>query len=231
MHPLSSRRKPRALGAEAAAHESDAVSDPSTPPISDNSTGMARPLALIVGAAVLLAGLLLLPAFAESDAEENHRSSQLPSAPEAVETALATTTTLSPQQQWEQSIAGLTPEQQTQVKLYLATPEEKAAWANYIAPPPPPTTTPEATSSGSGGSGVWDRLAQCESGGNWAHSGGSYEGGLQFHSGTWRSYGGTQYAARAYGASRAQQIAVAEKVLADVGWGAWPGCSSKLGLR
>lgn len=78
---------------------------------------------------------------------------------------------------------------------------------------------------------VWDRLAQCESGGNWAHSGGMYEGGLQFHPGTWDAHKPSGYPDAAYQASRAQQIAVAERVLASQGWSAWPSCSRQLGLR
>ena len=81
----------------------------------------------------------------------------------------------------------------------------------------------------------WDRLAQCEAGGNWAaNTGNGFGGGLQFmHQrsySTWRSFGGTEYAAHPWEASREQQIAVAEKVLASSGWNAWPGCSRKLGL-
>ena len=79
---------------------------------------------------------------------------------------------------------------------------------------------------------MWDRLAQCESGGNWSYNGGSgYDGGLQFLPSTWRAYGGQDFADAAWQASREQQIAVAERVLDDVGWGAWPTCSRRLGLR
>lgn len=78
----------------------------------------------------------------------------------------------------------------------------------------------------------WDRLAQCESGGNWAiNTGNGYQGGLQFSPGTWGSHGGTEYAPTADQASREQQIAIAEHVLASQGWGAWPACSSSLGLN
>jgi len=78
----------------------------------------------------------------------------------------------------------------------------------------------------------WDKLAQCESGGNWAiNTGNGFHGGLQFTPSTWRSFGGTQYAATPEHASRDQQIAVGEKVLATQGWGAWPSCSSHLGLH
>jgi hypothetical protein len=79
---------------------------------------------------------------------------------------------------------------------------------------------------------VWDRVAQCESGGNWAiNTGNGFQGGLQFTPSTWRSFGGSQFASSANRASREEQIAVAEKVLAGQGWGAWPVCSSKAGAR
>ncbi|MGP3950003.1 LysM peptidoglycan-binding domain-containing protein [Streptomyces sp. 7N604] len=79
---------------------------------------------------------------------------------------------------------------------------------------------------------VWDRLAMCESGGNWrADTGNGYSGGLQFSDATWRAYGGGAYAPRAAQATRAQQISVAERTLAGQGWGAWPACSASLGLR
>lgn len=82
------------------------------------------------------------------------------------------------------------------------------------------------------GYGVWDQLAQCESGGNWSiDTGNGFSGGLQFTDSTWAAYGGTEYAPRASAATREQQIAVAEKVRAGQGWGAWPACSSQLGLR
>ena len=75
----------------------------------------------------------------------------------------------------------------------------------------------------------WDQIAQCESGGNWSTStGNGFSGGLQFTPSTWRANGGAGSPA---GASRAQQIAVAERVLATQGWGAWPSCSRKVGAR
>ncbi|QNK83952.1 transglycosylase family protein [Nakamurella sp. PAMC28650] len=76
----------------------------------------------------------------------------------------------------------------------------------------------------------WDAVAQCESGGNWAiDTGNGYYGGLQFSQSTWAAFGGTAYAAQANGASKDQQIAVAEKTLAAQGWGAWPVCSVQAG--
>ncbi|NUP18168.1 MAG: LysM peptidoglycan-binding domain-containing protein [Streptomyces sp.] len=79
-------------------------------------------------------------------------------------------------------------------------------------------------------SGVWDRIAQCESGGNWhINTGNGYYGGLQFAASTWRAYGGTAYASTADQAGKAQQIAVATKVQRAQGWGAWPTCSARAG--
>ena len=79
---------------------------------------------------------------------------------------------------------------------------------------------------------VWDALAQCEAGGNWAiNTGNGFSGGLQFTPSTWLAYGGGQYAPQAHLATREQQIAVASKVQAGQGWGAWPACTAKLGLR
>jgi uncharacterized protein YabE (DUF348 family) len=79
------------------------------------------------------------------------------------------------------------------------------------------------------GDTVWDALAQCESGGNWAiNTGNGYYGGLQFNLGTWQAYGGTGLPSNA---SRETQIAIATKLRdASGGYGAWPGCASSLGL-
>jgi uncharacterized protein YabE (DUF348 family) len=80
-----------------------------------------------------------------------------------------------------------------------------------------------------GGNSVWDRLAQCEAGGNWAiNTGNGYYGGLQFNLGTWHANGGSGLPSNA---SRETQIAIATKVRdASGGYGAWPGCAAKLGL-
>ncbi|MGJ6980818.1 transglycosylase family protein [Aestuariimicrobium soli] len=79
--------------------------------------------------------------------------------------------------------------------------------------------------------GVWDRVAACESSGNWAiNTGNGFYGGLQFTQQTWAGFGGTQYAPRADLATKAQQIATAQKVLAVQGPGAWPVCSVRAGL-
>lgn len=89
---------------------------------------------------------------------------------------------------------------------------------------------PTATASAHTPSGKWDRLAQCESGGDWKIStGNGYYGGLQFSRDTWIAYGGGKKLP--HRTSRKHQIAVAERVLAVQGWNAWPACSRKLGFR
>lgn len=101
-------------------------------------------------------------------------------------------------------------------------PAPAAATSGYAAPASAPAP---AVASGS----VWDRLAACESGGNWAiNTGNGFYGGLQFTLSSWQAVGGSGYPNMA---SREEQIARAEKLLALQGWGAWPACTAKLGLR
>ncbi|WP_405807991.1 transglycosylase family protein [Streptomyces sp. NBC_00210] len=89
-----------------------------------------------------------------------------------------------------------------------------------------------AGSASAADASMWDRVAECESGGMWmADLGNGFYGGLQFSQETWQSFGGTAYAARADLASRSQQIAVAEKVLEAQGPAAWPGCAAIAGLQ
>jgi resuscitation-promoting factor RpfB len=96
-------------------------------------------------------------------------------------------------------------------------------------PPPPPAPAPEPAAAPaanfSSGSSVWDAIAACESGGNWAtNTGNGYYGGLQFSLATWQAYGGTS---RPDLTSREYQISIAEKVAAaSGGYGAWPHCGA-----
>jgi resuscitation-promoting factor RpfA len=88
-----------------------------------------------------------------------------------------------------------------------------------------------ATGAHAATDGTWDKVALCESGNNWSlNTGNGFYGGLQFSKSTWEHYGGKQFAARPDLASRREQIAVAEKILADQGPGAWPACGLKAGL-
>ena len=119
------------------------------------------------------------------------------------------------------------------VKAWLT----RAAQAATPAPAAPATATTSAPSSApaaaspsalpAAGGANWAAIAACESGGNWsANTGNGFYGGLQFTQGTWDAYGGGQYAASANQASESQQIAVAERVLAGQGIGAWPVCGA-----
>lgn len=102
------------------------------------------------------------------------------------------------------------------------------------APPPPVVEAPVEVEDTPPppAYGVWDRLAQCESTGRWnANTGNGYYGGLQQDMTFWRRHGGLQYAPRPDLASRAEQIAVAIVGQAAQGWGAWPVCSRRIGVR
>ncbi|WP_101952304.1 resuscitation-promoting factor [Mycobacterium sp. 3519A] len=80
--------------------------------------------------------------------------------------------------------------------------------------------------------GIWDSLAKCEAGGNWAiNTGNGFYGGVQFDQNTWERQGGLRYAPRADLATREEQIAIAEVTRARQGWGAWPVCSGRIGAR
>ncbi len=90
------------------------------------------------------------------------------------------------------------------------------------------STSASASAAAVASGSVWDSLAQCESGGNWAiNTGNGFYGGLQFTLGTWQGLGGTGLPSQA---SREEQIARAEALQARSGWGQWPACSAKLGL-
>ncbi len=99
--------------------------------------------------------------------------------------------------------------------------------ASAVAGAPFALTAPAQAASDA----TWDKLAECESGGDWdANTGNGYYGGLQFSESTWDAYGGEEYADNAHQASREQQIAVAERVQDGQGWNAWPSCSDQVGL-
>ena len=103
------------------------------------------------------------------------------------------------------------------------------------AVPPPPDPGPSArhvTYACAEDQWPWGCVAECESGGRWnVNTGNGFYGGLQFWQPTWKEFGGLKYAPRADLATRAEQIAVAQEVLAVQGWEAWPVCSKKYGLK
>ncbi|MFI1096542.1 transglycosylase family protein [Streptomyces sp. NPDC020917] len=111
-----------------------------------------------------------------------------------------------------------------------ASPGNPAADGPATAQPgtPQAAAAPAATAPGS----VWDDIAQCESSGDWhINSGNGYYGGLQFWQPTWKRFGGGKFARRADLASRVEQITIAQSVLRDQGWTAWPVCSRRIGLH
>ncbi|MHA7273106.1 transglycosylase family protein [Arthrobacter sp. TMT4-20] len=90
---------------------------------------------------------------------------------------------------------------------------------------------PAGSSGPAPAGGDWQALAQCESGGNWSiNTGNGYYGGLQFSAPSWLGAGGGKYAPLPHLASPAEQIATAEVLKQNGGWGHWPSCSAKLGL-
>ncbi len=129
-------------------------------------------------------------------------------------------------------------------RLWLPARGEVAAWIARAALAAIPGTAPAAPASApqagpaapvqaatpvpASSDGVnWSAIAACESGGDWsANTGNGFYGGLQFTEQTWLAYGGGQYASSANLASPAQQIAVAQRVLAGQGIGAWPVCGA-----
>ncbi|MET0901730.1 MAG: transglycosylase family protein [Acidimicrobiales bacterium] len=108
---------------------------------------------------------------------------------------------------------------------------ERPVQTDAALPPPPPTTAPPPPPAPRYGDpsdpATWERLAQCETGGNWAvDPGNGYYGGLQFSLATWQDVGGTGYP---HQASKAEQITRGQILQGRAGWGAWPGCSRELG--
>lgn len=107
------------------------------------------------------------------------------------------------------------------------------ATSDISSPAVAPQSAPQpqvqaATLTSSVDTSVWDKIAQCESGGNWStDTGNGYYGGLQFSLSSWQAYGGTGYPNQA---SRSEQIAVAQRLQAAQGWSAWPVCSANIGL-
>ena len=115
----------------------------------------------------------------------------------------------------------------------VSAPAPAQAQAGSAPQGEPPATTPVSTAPvssappASSGGANWSAIAACESGGNWsANTGNGFYGGLQFTEQTWLAYGGGQYAPSANLASESEQIAVADRVLAGQGIGAWPVCGA-----
>ena len=112
------------------------------------------------------------------------------------------------------------------VATVQSTPRAYLVAEGLLAPPRPVVPVRASTAA----SGLWDRLAACESSGNWSavSRSGVYRGGLQFDQPTWAQYGGRAYAPSAHLATKAQQIAVAERLRAARGLQPWPVCGRRV---
>jgi resuscitation-promoting factor RpfB len=120
------------------------------------------------------------------------------------------------------------PESKPQPSPEPTSPSERSSSSDSSSGSSSSSSGSSSGSSSTASGSVWDRLAECESGGNWSiNTGNGFYGGLQFSLSTWRAYGGT---GMPHEASREEQIAVAERVQDGQGWGAWPACTSKLGI-
>jgi LysM repeat protein len=107
-------------------------------------------------------------------------------------------------------------------------PAVTSASGSSQAAPAPRTSSYQTTAAPVASGSVWDQIAQCESGGNWAiNTGNGFYGGLQFTLGSWQAAGGSGMPNQA---SREEQIARAQVLQSRQGWGAWPACAARLGL-
>lgn len=187
---------------------------------------------LAIALAVTLAALpiLVLDNFAAS-ADEHVDVAAAVTTVDAPTTTVASTTSAA----LATSVAPATTEAPTTTAAPTTTtttaPVRALAVAESTTTTAPPTTQAPPPPSGENGDpndpATWDRMAQCEAGGNWAaNTGNGYYGGLQFSVGSWQRYGGTGYP---HQASKATQIEIGKRLQAAEGWGAWPGCSRELG--
>lgn len=209
-----------------------------------------------LGVATLLAVPVLVTSLGDDGPGEEIDASPVAATdtvPPSTTAAPTTTTTVpepTPEEEWQAWYASLSDEDRLRFELFSMDDAERAEWAAFVSPPPPPpepapepepapapapapepVPNPPAVPAVDPNS-VWDQLAQCEASGNWhINTGNGYSGGLQFHPTTWTSLGGGEFAPYAYLATREQQIVIGERVLAAQGWGAWPGCTRKMGLR
>jgi hypothetical protein len=131
----------------------------------------------------------------------------------------------------QQSASTTLPEQTQQTEQQMTA--DLDAFLRSVAPTTTTTMRPaQPRTTVAAGEDRWDRLAQCECGGNWGcNTGNGYYGGLQMTMQAWTGFGGEEFATHAHLASREQQIIVGERILARMGWGAWPGCTRKFGWR
>jgi hypothetical protein len=184
----------------------------------DNFPATAEPAgSLVVGAVVTTADTAIEPS-----AEATTTMGPASTAGAAIDAAPPTALPEPPSTEAPTTTTAAPAPTTTKAAVSVAAPTTTAA---------PPTTQAPAPRTYANGDpddpATWDRMAQCEAGGNWAaNTGNGYYGGLQFSLGTWQHYGGQGYP---HEASKDSQIAVGKRVQAAEGWGAWPGCARYLG--
>lgn len=185
---------------------------------------MAGVIALIVGVGLALWGL--------------NKSPQ--PTPAVTSTDVVTSTTATPTTMTKTETRTETPPARTVTETQVARSSQRGPVKSQTPSQVPSDTsttpvnesTPEPVSTPAPNGGKWDRLAQCEAGGDWSiNTGNGYSGGIQASPSTWAAFGGTKYAPTAGQATKAQQIEIGEKILAGQGPGAWPVCSQKTGLN
>jgi hypothetical protein len=182
---------------------------------------------LALGAVVLLTGVLAIGPVVSGEAEtttaaDRQRDNEAITAPVDAEPVIAEAQRNEQAQRLEAFAAAVEANQAEQAAQLeaLAQAEQEAALR----------TLAQAEREAASGipDGYWDRMAQCETGGNWSMVGSRYSGGLGFYNGTWDAFGGREFAARAGQATREQQIVVANRVADQVGLSGW-GCLGRVG--
>jgi len=211
----------------------------SNPPSTSGSPSLAR-RALLTGAAALsaIAGPAVLVAAtaggepSAARAEDTSSTSFLATELHLVRSLTAGSAITFQDRSAEATTAAPAPAPVRAVRSAAPAPAPVPAATPTPEPAPAPAPTPAPAPSGAGDPNdpaSWDRLAGCESGGNWAiNTGNGYYGGLQFSLGSWRAVGGAGYP---HEASRETQIEMGKRLHASGGWRHWPGCTRKFGWR
>jgi hypothetical protein len=215
----------RALEAEEAAE---------LPPLARVHRGRAAIALSVTMAALPLLALDNLPATAspsDGGADDAPAEAVAEAEPSTTEWVIETTTTEAPTTTAAPTTTSTTEAPPTTEAAAEVQAAAAPAPTTTTAPPAPPTTAaPAPRAAGDPDDpATWERLAQCESGGNWsANTGNGYYGGLQFSLASWHDVGGTGYP---HQASKAEQIERGRILQARYGWGQWPHCSRELGYR
>ena len=206
------------------------MSGSSNHPPSTNGSPRPTRRALLTGVAALAA--LALPVGLVSTATSDPASAQGAASPRSDERVDhgSVADLFAPHDPPVQALAvSTTPAEIEPAPAPAPAPVARRAPAPAPAPPPPPPPPPTRASGDPNDPASWDRLAQCESGGNWAiNTGNGYYGGLQFSLSSWQAVGGTGYP---HEHPRETQIEMGRRLYNQGGWAHWPGCTRSFGWR